>query len=104
VAVYVYQFAGQRKKPFTVAYPNPWFGLTGDTAEELHSFAGGLGLSRQLYRPLLMGGVEVPLVGHYELSLAERNRAVASGAESVTAREHDKRLGQQAAALGIKLD
>jgi hypothetical protein len=104
VTVFVYQFAGQRKKPFTVAYPNPWFGLTADTAAELHSFAGQLGLSRQLYRPLTMGGVEVPLVGHYELSLAERNRALASGAEALTTRDHAERLNQQAAALGIKLD
>jgi Protein of unknown function (DUF4031) len=104
VAVYVYQFAGQRKKPFTVAYPNPWFGLTADTAGELHSFAAELGLSRQLYRPLTMGGVEVPLVGHYELALAERNRALAGGAQSITTREHGERLSQQAAALGIKLD
>ncbi len=104
MTVYVYSFAGQGSKPFTVARPNPWFGLTADTAEELHSFAAGLGLSRQLYRPLTMGGVEVPLVGHYELRLAERNRAVAGGAESITTRAHRKWLGQQAAALGINLD
>jgi hypothetical protein len=45
MAVYVYKFEGQRPKLFTQAYPSPWHGLTADTVDELHSFAGLLGLS-----------------------------------------------------------
>jgi len=103
MAVYVYRFGGQRRKAFTVAYPRPWFGLTADTEDELHPFAQKLGLNRQLYRPRTVGGLEVPLVGHYDLSEAERNRAIAGGAQPLTTREHAKLLKERAAALGIRL-
>jgi hypothetical protein len=49
-------------------------------------------------------GVETPLVGHYELTPGERDRAVKNGAKTITTREHKKMLRQQAAPFGIKLD
>lgn len=104
MTVYVYKFEGQRAKLFTAAYPSPWYGLTADTVDELHSFAELLGLSRQLYRPLRSDGVETPLVGHYELAPGERNRAIENGAKPITTREHKKMLRRQAAPFGIKID
>jgi hypothetical protein len=104
MTVYIYKFEGQRPKLFTAAYPSPWYGLTADTLDELHSFAELLGLSRQLYRPLRWSGVETPLVGHYELSPGDHNRALENGAKSISTREHKKMLREQAAPFGIKLD
>jgi len=48
MTVYVYNLEGQRPKPFIAAYPNPWYGLTADSVDELHSFAALLGLAREL--------------------------------------------------------
>jgi hypothetical protein len=86
MTVYVYKFEGQRAKPFTQAYPAPWFGLTADTADELHDFAESLGLYRHFYRPLLSEGEEIPLVGHYDLDQGERDRAVNCAAERLPGR------------------
>ena len=87
---------GQGAKPFTAAWPHPWFGRTADTEEELHPFADELGLYRQLYRPRKAGSEVLPLVGHHDLDQGERDRAVASGAKPLTARQHDKMLRQPA--------
>jgi hypothetical protein len=103
MTVYIYKFEGQGPKPFTVAYPAPWYGLTADTVDELHSFAELLGLSRQFYRPFLPDGVETPLVGHYELSPPEHDRAVENGATPITTHEHKKMLREQAAPFGVKV-
>lgn len=43
VTVYVYKYGGQGPKPVMFAWPLPWFGLSADTAEELHLFAAELG-------------------------------------------------------------
>jgi hypothetical protein len=104
MTIYVYKLAGQRGKPFTYAYPFPWFGLTADTPEELHPFAESVGLYRQFYRPCRSAGEDTPLVGHYDLNQGERDRAVRNGAKPISTREHAKMLREQAAALGIKLD
>lgn len=103
MTVYAYKFAGQGSKPFTVAWPLPWFGLTADTEEELHSFARELGLARQLYRPVKDGPEVLPLVGHYDLDEGERDRAVARGAQPLTTREHEKMLRRLARERGIRL-
>jgi Protein of unknown function (DUF4031) len=95
MTVYVYKFEG--------AY-YPWYGLTADTVDELHAFAELLGLSRQFYRPVLSDGVETPLVGHYELSPGDHDRAVKNGASPISMREHKKMLRQEAAPFGIKVD
>ena len=102
MAVYVYKFGGQGPKPFTAAYPTPWYGLTADTADELHPVAESLGLGRDMYRPVRSNGLEVPQVGHYELAPAEFDRAVANGATLITTREHKRTMSAQAAAIGLK--
>jgi Protein of unknown function (DUF4031) len=103
MAVYVYMYGGQGPKAMTYARPRPWFGLTADTEEELHAFAEDLGLYRQFYRPRMAGSEVLPLVGHYDLDKAERDRAVAKGAIPQTQRQHDKMLRQLAEERGIKL-
>lgn len=104
MTVYVYKLEGQRAKPFTYAYPFPWYGLTADTSDELHSFAESLGLYRHFYRPIQSKGTETSLVGHYELDQGERDRAAKNGARLITTHEHKKSLRQKASALGIKID
>jgi hypothetical protein len=66
MTVYVYKLAGQRGKPFTYNYPFPWYGLTADTADELHPFAESMGMYRSFYRPYRpyrSNGAEVPMAG-----------------------------------------
>jgi Protein of unknown function (DUF4031) len=95
MAVYIYKFDG--------AY-YAWYGLTADAVDELHSFAELMGLSREFYRPFRSDGVETPLVGHYELSPGDHDRAVKNGAHPISMREHKKMLGQQAALFGITVE
>jgi Protein of unknown function (DUF4031) len=92
MSVYVYKIVYAR------------YGLTADAVDELHSFAEFLGLSRQFHRPLLADGAETPLVGHYELSAGDHDRAVMNGARTISMREHKKMLRRQAAPFGIKVD
>ena len=103
MTVYVYRFGGQGPRAMTVARARPWFGLTADTEEELYPFAEQLGLSRELYRPRTDGSQVLPLVGHYDLDEAERDRAADLGAQPLTTREHDKMLQQLARERGIRL-
>jgi hypothetical protein len=103
MTVYVYKYGGQGPKPFTAAWPLPWFGLTADTEEELHPFAEQIGLLRQFYRPRMAGSEVLPLVGHYDLDEGERDRAVAHGAKPLSTREHDKMLRRLAKERGITL-
>jgi len=104
MTVYVYKLEGQRGRPFTYNYPDPWYGLTADMAEELHSFAESIGQYRSFYRPYRSGGAEVPLVGHYDIDQGERDRAVEHGARPISTRAQMKRLKEKAAALGVRLD
>ncbi len=111
MTVYVYRFAGQGPTAIysapsnwtTEAWPHAWFGLTADTEEELHPFARELGLSRRFYRPLKADSKVLPLVGHYDLDEAERDRAVANGAKPLSARQHEKMLRRLAKERGVKL-
>jgi hypothetical protein len=105
MTVYVYKLEGQRGRPFTSSYPFfPWYGLTADTAEELHSFAESIGQYRSFYRPYRSDGAEVPLVGHYDINQGERDRAVDHGARPISTRAQKKRLREKAAAHGVRLD
>jgi hypothetical protein len=99
VTVYVYRLAGQLAN----LSQQGWYGLTADTGEELHTFAESMGLKRQFYRPIRSGDMELPVTGHYDLTQAEHDRAVANGAKSISTHEHKKMLDRQAAAFGIKL-
>ena len=97
MTVYVHKLRGQSRAFFgRTARSDPWFVLTADTDEELHAFAASLGLTRILFRP----GREAlpkqePVAGHYDVTLGERDRAVALGARPITPEE---RSGQDAAA------
>ena len=106
MTVYVYKLEGQRGRPFAISnYPFfPWYGLTADTAEELHSFAESIGQYRSFYRPYRSDGAEVPLVGHYDIDQGERDRAIENGARPISTRAQKKRLKEKAAALGVRLD
>jgi len=59
---------------------------------------------RSFCRPYLSDGAEVPLAGHYDMNQSERDRAVEHGARPISTRAQKKRLRQEAAALGIRLD
>jgi hypothetical protein len=103
VTVYVYRLRGSY--PFGQrgyrSYEPPWFGLTADTEDELHSLAENIGLYRHFYRPRIVRGTTLPVVGHYDLDEGERDRAVAMGARPVTARRHAKMLRQRIRQLGV---
>jgi hypothetical protein len=88
MTVYVYKLRDLSRFATRGVYRSPWFGLTADTADELHHCAQKIGLPRNLYRPpTAVAPKHVPGVGHYDLSEAERNRAVANGAQPITARK-----------------
>ena len=88
MTVYVYKLRDLSRFATRGVYRPPWFGLTADTADELHHCAQKTGLPRNLYRPPTAAAPQhVPGVGHYDLSQAERNRAIANGAEPITARK-----------------
>ena len=60
-----------------------WFHLIGDTTEELHAFAAGLGLERTRFH----GKPTRPWKDHYDIPEAARQLAIRRGARSVTCRE-----------------
>ena len=102
MTVYLHQFRRQGRTWFgRTASPDPWFALTADTDEELHAFAEGLGLTRIMFRPGTPPGPRQPAVaGHYDVTMGERDRAVALGAQRITAKEADEKAQQRALGLG----
>lgn len=96
MTVYVHKLRGQSRAFFGhTSRSDPWFVLTADTDEELHAFAASLGLTRIMFRP----GQEAlpkqePVAGHYDVTLGERDRAVALGAQQITPGEADRMLRQ----------
>jgi hypothetical protein len=88
MTVYVYKLRDLSRFAIRGVYRPPWFGLTADTPDELHRCAKKIGLPRSLYRPATAAAPQhVPGVGHYDLSQAEHNRAVANGAQLITVRK-----------------
>ena len=85
MTVYVYKLPGQSHGLFGRSpYPDPWFGLTADTEDELHAFAAKLGLTRIMFQPGTPGGPhQVSATGHYDVTEGERDRAIALGAQTV---------------------
>lgn len=61
--------------------------LQADTIEELHEFAGRLGLKRGWFQP----GSRGALTAHYDLTAGKRQRAIALGAVPETWREASRR-------------
>ena len=103
VTVYVYRLRGSYSfgQRGYRSYEPPWFGLTADTEDELHSLAENIGLYRHFYRPRIVRGATLPVVGHYDLDEGERGRAVAMGAKPITARRHARMLRQRVRQLGL---
>jgi hypothetical protein len=64
------------------------FTLTADAEDELHAFAGRLGLRQDL--STAAGSQPEHVTRHYTLTESERDRAVELGAQVITAREADK--------------
>ncbi len=102
MTIYVYKLRGMQPFSPRATYQPPWFGLTADTEQELHPFAEQIGLDRDLYRPPTVNAPRhVPGVGHYDLDERERNRAVALGAQPITARQLDRQQRKLAAEIGV---
>lgn len=102
MTVYVHELRGQGRAFFgRTPSPDPWFVLTGDTDDELHAFAAILGLTPIMSRPGTPGGPhQKSAAAHYDVTLGERDRAVALGARPITPREADRMEQQRAAGLG----
>jgi Protein of unknown function (DUF4031) len=101
--VYVHKLEGQSRAFFgRTARPDPWFVRTADTDDELHVFATNLGLTRIMFRPGAQAlPRQAPVAAHYDVTMAERDRAVALGARVITPQEADRMERQRAAGLGF---
>jgi hypothetical protein len=102
MTVYVHKLQGQGRAFLgRTPGPDPWFVLTAETDDELHAFAASLGLTRIMFRPGTPAAPhQVPVAGHYDVTLGERDRAVALGAQPITPGEADRMERQRAAGLG----
>ncbi len=102
MTVYVHKLGGQGRAFFgRTGSQDPWFVLTADTDDELHAFAASLGLTRIMFRPGTPAGPhQIPVAAHYDATLAERDRAVALGAQQISARAADAMERQRTAGLG----
>ncbi|HTS97335.1 MAG TPA: DUF4031 domain-containing protein [Streptosporangiaceae bacterium] len=100
VTVYAYKMKHQER--WAGGISDPWFELTADTQDELHEFAGKLGLPRPGPQPgSLAGPQQVPVSWHYTMTAGERDRAIQLGAHAITQREATKIERQRAAELGV---
>lgn len=101
MTAYVYQLPGQGGALFgRTSHPDPWFALTADADDELHGLAADLGLTRAMFRPAAPGGPRrAPVAAHYDLTPGEHDRAVARGAQPITAREAERMARQREAGL-----
>jgi len=102
MTVHVHKLPAQGRTFFgRTARPDPWFVLTAETDDELHAFAASLGLTRVMFRPGTQAlPHEEPVAAHYDVTMGERDRAVALGARLVTPAEADRMGRQRAAGLG----
>jgi hypothetical protein len=68
-------------------HTSTWCHLTADTPEELHEFAGRLGLRRSYFQPgKAIAGKSSPF-WHYDLTEGKVRQALALGAQQVSARD-----------------
>ncbi len=102
MTVYVHKLRGQSRALFGhTARADPWFVLTADTDDELHAFAASLGLTRVMFRPSKQALPHQDAVAaHYDVTMGERDRAIALGARMITPEEADRMERQRAAGLG----
>ncbi len=70
-----------------------WCHLTADTPEELHAFAGTLGLARSRFQ----SKPGRPWVDHYDITEPKRGEAVALGAVEITFKEAGRQLARKRA-------
>ena len=99
MALYVYKLRDpSRLLMGRTAPPPPLFGLMADADDELHAFAARLGIRRDPGTPL--GPQHELITRHYTLTEGERDRAVALGAQAISAHEADKMQRQWAAIRG----
>jgi hypothetical protein len=101
--VTVYAYKTRRQGNFwTRSMADPWYDLTADTEDELHAFAGRLGLPRQGFQPgPLVGVQQVSISWHYTVTAGERDRAIALGARAITPAEVTRIEQQRASRLGV---
>ncbi len=99
----VYAYKMQHQGRFvTRTMSEPWYDLTADTEDELHAFAAELGIPRQGFQPgPLVGVQQVSVSWHYTVTAAERDRAIALGAQAITPAELTGIEQQRAAMLGV---
>lgn len=82
----------------------PLFGLSADSEDELHAFAGKLGIRRDPGTPVTPAGlVHESFALHYTLTEGERDRAVKLGAQVISARQAGKLERQRAVMRGERL-
>lgn len=56
--------------------------MLADSAEELHAMADRIGVARRWYQPPTL-----TVVGHYDIALSKRSRAIAAGAIEISKRQ-----------------
>jgi hypothetical protein len=101
VTVYVYKMR-QQGNFWTRSMADPWYDLTADTEDELSAFAAQLGIPHEGFQPgPLVGVQQVSISWHYTITAAERDRAIALGAQAVTSAEITKIEQQRASRLGV---
>jgi len=84
--------------------PRPLFALSADSEDELHAFAEKLGIRRNPETPVTPAGfMQEPSALHYTVTQGERNRAVALGAQPISARQAGKLERQRAVMRGERL-
>lgn len=100
MTAYAYKVRHQAR--FGVRTSDPWYDLTADTEDELHTFAAQLGLPREGFQPgPLVGPQQVSVSWHYTVTAGERDRAIALGALQITQREVTRIERQRAGMPGV---
>ena len=112
MTVYVHKMEGQRRWFFGgyLVEPrasqdiptDPWFVLTADTDHELQAMAASLGLTRVMFRPGKKARRSKKAeAAHYPITMGERDRALARGAQLISVREFHQMLEQRASRRGF---
>jgi hypothetical protein len=90
-------FVDDWRQPATVGPVTArWSHLTGDTTEELHLFAAGLGLRRSWFQ----AHSHDPLRHHYDVTDQLRHEAISRGAVAVTWRQAARARRQRRQQMG----
>jgi hypothetical protein len=109
MTVYVHKMEGQGRAflgsgPRSRRYlpTDPWFILTADAEDELHAMADSLGLTRVMFRPAKQAlPRQKPEAARYPITKGESDRAVALGAQLISAREFRQMLQRPGSGMGF---